>query len=791
MLLYRKLVVLFFAIQCTFSLFSQCNIGKVLEVCGNSALLKTSSTLPGSWSLVSGAGLIANPTSNSTNVSGLPEGISIFLWSTNDKSCEVKDTILIPKLGSTTASVLGVGKLVNPTEVKVSFGSILKFNTVGFVLPKPVANVSSVAYFVYTCQPPSNPDVLQDLCVNKGSFVNVNNLKNDGALVAKLPVTAQTYWVVPVLSNGITQQGPQVDPVCQKTGAPFKITLLNDITYTITNHCKEGKSEIVFSGGDAEFFGSKLTISNVVSRKALFSPNTMSLYKGEKLTITELANGETISFDVTDALGYTKKVSYMFPPCPACVTTIGYKSNYCRYDSIASPIFYNNSGVGRLKVFPKTGLVWDTITGKVDVRKSVPGIYSITNITSLSCARQDTSLCTLRLLDSIKPPVSPAVDTLCMPNPKVGNIKSVVAQLITWYDQFGNKLNPDIAPALDGVTYFSTQTINGCESVKVPIRVLAPKVSAPTGNPMQFVCKEKSPTIADLKPSGANISWYATAQGGVKIPVNKLVNEATYYATIKLRCESQQRLAVAVKFDAPPLPILKADTLRFCYSLSLAIDSLRPFGKEYAWYAKVNDVYDLPAKNKLEQGTYYVSFINTATNCQSSRLKVRVFVTEIQANLKVFLPNCEKSDGEVVANPSQGTYPYSYNWSNGNASATIKNVSSGDYVLNIQDAKGCSMDTLLYVGCRKNVSSILTIDGNNVNDVWVVGYAQRFPQVKVLIYNRWGNLVYVSQIPYEDDWDGRTNVGIDQAYVPSGTYFYQIYKTPESTPESGYIEVLK
>ena len=790
MLWYRKLAVLFFVIPCTFSLFAQCDVGKVIETCVNSASLQTNYTLPGSWSVVSGGGLIANPTSNSTNVSGLPEGISTFLWSSNDKSCEIIDTIRIPKIGVTTPTLLGGGKIISPTEIKVSFGSLIKFTTNGTVKPKKVSMLPPfVAYSLYNCQPPLVPDVLQDGCVNKGIFIN--NLTNDGSFVAKYPSISKTYWVVPVICNDITLQGNQVDPTCQKTGTPIKFTLLNDITYTITNYCKEGKSEIVFSGGDAEFFSSKLTISNVVSRKALFFPNTMSLDHGQKLTITELANGETISFDVTDALGYTKKVSYMFPPCPACTTTIGYNSNYCRYDSIASPIFYNNSGIGRLKVFPKTGLVWDTITGKVDVRKSLPGTYSITNITSLSCPTQDTSLCTLRLLDSIKPPVSPAVDTLCMPNPKVGNIKSVVAQLITWYDQFGDKLNPDIAPALDGVTYFSTQTINGCESVKVPIRVLAPKVSAPTGNSIQFVCKEKSPTIADLKPSGANISWYATAQGGVKIPVNKLVNEATYFATIKLRCESQQRLAVAVKFDTPPLPILQADTLRYCYSPSLAIDSLRPFGKEYAWYAKVNDVYALQAKNKLEQGTYYVSYINTATNCQSSRLKVRVFVTEIQANLKVFLPNCEKSDGEVVANPSQGTYPYEFQWSNGNASATIENVSSGDYVLNIQDAKGCSMDTLFYVGCRKNVSSILTVDGNNVNDVWVVGYAQRFPQVKVLIYNRWGNLVYVSQMPYEDDWDGRTNVGIDQAYVPSGTYFYQIYKTPDSTPESGFIEVLK
>lgn len=789
MLWYRKLAVLFFVLQCTFSLLAQCGVGKVIQTCVNSASLETTSSSPGSWSILTGSGLIANSTSTSTSVSALPEGISTFLWVPNDNTC--KDTVFvrIPKIGATKSTLLGYGKIVSPTEIKVSFGSLIKFaRDTGTVFPKKVSFFEPfVAFSLYSCQPPLPANILQDACVYKQIFEN--NFTNNGSFVVSYPVANQTYWVVPVLINDITLQGPQVDPTCQKTGTPIKFTLLNDITFTTKDHCKEYSSNIIIKGGDAEFFGSSYQIKNFVSKKGVLSSN--SIKHGDTLVLSNLAYGETVSFDVVDAIGYVKSYSYTYPPCPACVTTIGYNSNYCRYDSIASPIFYNNSGIGRLKVFPKTGLVWDTITGKVDVRKSVPGTYSITNITSLSCAKQDTSLCTLRLLDSIKPPVSPAVDTLCMPNAKIGNIKSVVAQLITWYDQFGNKLNPDIAPAVDGVTYYSTQTINGCESIKVPIRVFAPKVSPPIGNPIQYVCKDNSPKIADLKPSGANIFWYAVAEGGTKLSPSKLLGETTYYATIKVRCESQQRLAVAVKFDTPPMPVLQDDTLRYCFSPLLKTDSLRPYGKEYAWYAKVNDVDSLQAKDKLEQGTYYVSYINTATKCQSGRQKVRVFVTEILANLTVFPPNCDKSDGELLAKPSQGTYPYNFEWSNGSAAASVENVASGHYVLKVTDAKGCAMDTLVYVGCRKTISSILTVNGDNVNDVWVVGYAQRFPQVKVLIYNRWGNLVYVSQMPYHDDWDGRTNVGIDQAFVPTGTYFYQIYKTPDDTPESGYIEVLK
>jgi hypothetical protein len=59
------------------------------------------------------------------------------------------------------------------------------------------------------------------------------------------------------------------------------------------------------------------------------------------------------------------------------------------------------------------------------------------------------------------------------------------------------------------------------------------------------------------------------------------------------------------------------------------------------------------------------------------------------------------------------------------------------------------------------------------------------------VYNRWGNLVYESPVPYKDNWDGKSNVLINSAFVTEGTYYYQIFTNPESKPESGFIEVLK
>lgn len=50
------------------------------------------------------------------------------------------------------------------------------------------------------------------------------------------------------------------------------------------------------------------------------------------------------------------------------------------------------------------------------------------------------------------------------------------------------------------------------------------------------------------------------------------------------------------------------------------------------------------------------------------------------------------SDGQIISSISGGTSPYSYNWSNGETTPTIINLSSGNYTLDVTDAKGCTIN---------------------------------------------------------------------------------------------------
>jgi gliding motility-associated-like protein len=57
----------------------------------------------------------------------------------------------------------------------------------------------------------------------------------------------------------------------------------------------------------------------------------------------------------------------------------------------------------------------------------------------------------------------------------------------------------------------------------------------------------------------------------------------------------------------------------------------------------------------------------------------------------------------------------------------------------------------------------------------------------VVIFNRWGSIVYES-IGYVEPWDGTFN-GED---LPMGTYFYKIeLNDPESTVYSGPISIIR
>uniref|UniRef100_UPI003D64A4BB DUF7507 domain-containing protein n=1 Tax=Winogradskyella poriferorum TaxID=307627 RepID=UPI003D64A4BB len=82
-------------------------------------------------------------------------------------------------------------------------------------------------------------------------------------------------------------------------------------------------------------------------------------------------------------------------------------------------------------------------------------------------------------------------------------------------------------------------------------------------------------------------------------------------------------------------------------------------------------------------------------------------------------------------------------------------------------------------------------NGDGVNETFIIDCLERFPNNKLEVYNRWGNVVY-SKRGYLNDWSGTTNgrAVIGQSdELPVGTYYYVLDLGDGSEPRVGWLYI--
>ena len=70
------------------------------------------------------------------------------------------------------------------------------------------------------------------------------------------------------------------------------------------------------------------------------------------------------------------------------------------------------------------------------------------------------------------------------------------------------------------------------------------------------------------------------------------------------------------------------------------------------------------------------------------------------------------------------------------------------------------------------VPEIFTPNGDGKNDGFVIKNIENYPNNKLKIFNRWGNMVYQKD-SYLNEFDGFANTGdaAGKAKLPAGTYY--------------------
>jgi gliding motility-associated-like protein len=96
------------------------------------------------------------------------------------------------------------------------------------------------------------------------------------------------------------------------------------------------------------------------------------------------------------------------------------------------------------------------------------------------------------------------------------------------------------------------------------------------------------------------------------------------------------------------------------------------------------------------------------------------------------------------------------------------------------------------VKAQGDLPNFITPNGDGKNDNFVIpaSYFAKYPNLKIAIYNRWGNIVWRSEGTYQNNWNGVHQINSEP--LPDGVYYYIFELDKEfAKSKTGFIQILR
>ena len=235
------------------------------------------------------------------------------------------------------------------------------------------------------------------------------------------------------------------------------------------------------------------------------------------------------------------------------------------------------------------------------------------------------------IVNPLKIPIASSLQSFCNPiNVDLDDI-SITGQNIKWYNSATSGiLLPNTTALQNATTYYASQTINGCESLRIAVTISIQSTSAPAGNAKQIFCSAQNVTVANIVITGDQIKWYdALTNGNLLTETTNLIDGKTYYASQTVNgCESP-RFGITVSIVNTPFAPTGNGTQQFCKSENVTLSGIQITGQNIKWYDTNFAAAALPSTTLLEDNrTYYAS---QTIGCEGDRTPflIRVYDTPL------------------------------------------------------------------------------------------------------------------------------------------------------------------
>lgn len=284
------------------------------------------------------------------------------------------------------------------------------------------------------------------------------------------------------------------------------------------------------------------------------------------------------------------------------------------------------------------GVVWYTeLTGGVIVPDTTALANGTTYYASMTdaitgCESATRLAITVNVGAAGTPTTNDATQQFCaVDTPTVGDIQVNEAGVVWYTTAIGGASLPATTPLVNGMTYYGSLAVGGCESVTrlAVIVTIGDGLTPTTNNTTQLLCAESNPTVADIQVD-QNVVFYTTATGGTVIPETTVIVDGTvYYASYTdpaTGCESTVRLAITVILSNGTTPTTGNSMQSFCVTDNPTVANIQVNEPSVVFYLVPTGGIPLAATTALVNNTIYYASIVDASGCASA-LRLAITVT--------------------------------------------------------------------------------------------------------------------------------------------------------------------
>jgi gliding motility-associated-like protein len=246
------------------------------------------------------------------------------------------------------------------------------------------------------------------------------------------------------------------------------------------------------------------------------------------------------------------------------------------------------------------------------------------------------------------------------------------------------------------------------------------------------------------------------------------------------------------------IPTIVFDSLQaFCYTDTLKIPLIAtPAGGTFSGQGLENS--SLVAKT-VGTGRFPVKYeIKGEIGCAASKTRIVEINTTPQVRFDPTSVLQPRSEGITLLPQITPSDTYQYQWTppNGLDNANIERpetrlLQNSSFTLTVTSPKGCKAKGIVRVTVADFlfVPEVFSPNNDGINDRWEIKNADKYPELEVFVFNRWGETIFHQKSGYKNPWDGRY---LGEFVTPGEYSFLLLPHDPNGmNPKKGSVMVIR